>query len=270
MTRKPTLDASHVDGLLSYGSFNTLNVAGGVNVKLSDKAAIRADVSQLSSDSLYNVANNKTRSLGLTASLLVKPVEALRILVAVDHYNDRPNGTYQGAPLVQAATAREASNIVTTTNGLVLDRALARVNYNPDGPHRGRMKPRCAAGSTGPSAAAIAMGALPSAKIVWIEVPPLGHGADKFRMRTPNDPSTRFPHSFAFLDPVSERVVAVQDAERAGPTTTINNWLHCLHDASVLGLFTRWLAVLMGLVPAFLFGTGLWRWAIRKQKPGTL
>lgn len=133
VTRKPTLDASHIDGLLSYGSFNTLNAAGGVNVKLSDKAAIRADVSQLSSDSLYNVAGNKTRSLGLTASLLVKPLEPLSILVAVDHYNDRANGTYQGAPLVQAATARNASSIVTTTNGLVLDRALARVNYNPDG-----------------------------------------------------------------------------------------------------------------------------------------
>lgn len=133
VTRKPTLDASHFDGMLSYGSFNTLNAAGGVNVKLSDKAAIRADVSQLSSDSLYDVAGNKTRSLGLTASLLVKPIEPVSILLAVDHYNDRANGTYQGAPLVQAATARQASNIVTTTNGLVLDRALARVNYNPDG-----------------------------------------------------------------------------------------------------------------------------------------
>lgn len=114
-------------------------------------------------------------------------------------------------------------------------------------------------------AAVIAQRVLPSARIVWIEVPPIGQGVYKFRMKTPHDPSARFPHSFVFLDPVSGRVVAVQNADKAGRTTTINNWLHCLHDASVLGLFTRWLAVIIGLVPAFLFTTGLWRWLERKR-----
>lgn len=113
-------------------------------------------------------------------------------------------------------------------------------------------------------AAAIAARALPHAQMVWIEVPPIGQGNYKFRMKTAHDPSMRFPHSYVFVDPVHGRVVAVQDADKAGPTTTINNWLHCLHDASVLGLFTRWLAVAMGLVPAFLFGTGLWRWIARR------
>jgi uncharacterized iron-regulated membrane protein len=61
-------------------------------------------------------------------------------------------------------------------------------------------------------------------------------------------------------------VLARQEAQQAGPTTTINNWLHSLHDASVLGLFTRWLAVVSGLVPAFLFVTGLWRWLARRQQ----
>jgi len=114
-------------------------------------------------------------------------------------------------------------------------------------------------------AAAIAASTLPHARIVWMEVPPIGKGAYKFRMQSPHDPSMRFPHSFVFVDPVRGRVVAVQDADKAGPATTINNWLHCLHDASVLGLFTRWLAVVMGLVPAFMFGTGLWRWLARRR-----
>lgn len=118
-------------------------------------------------------------------------------------------------------------------------------------------------------AAAIAMRALPSARIVWIEVPPVGQGVYKFRMKTAHDPSMRFPHSYVFVDPVGAHVMAVQNADRAGPTTTINNWLHCLHDASVLGLFTRWLAVAMGLFPAFLFITGLWRWMARRNSAQT-
>jgi uncharacterized iron-regulated membrane protein len=33
----------------------------------------------------------------------------------------------------------------------------------------------------------------------------------------------------------------------------------------VLGLLTRWLAVLAGLAPVFLFITGLWRWIERSR-----
>lgn len=114
-------------------------------------------------------------------------------------------------------------------------------------------------------AAAIAARALPHAQIVWMEAPPVGQGVYKMRMKTAHDPSQRFPHSYVFVDPVGGRVLGVQDADKAGAATTINNWLHRLHDASVLGLFTRWLAVLAGLVPAFLFGTGLWRWIERRR-----
>ncbi|WP_408590510.1 PepSY-associated TM helix domain-containing protein [Novosphingobium sp.] len=114
-------------------------------------------------------------------------------------------------------------------------------------------------------ASASAQRALPHGRIVWIDVPPPGSGAYKFRIRQPADPSLRFPHSFVFVDPASGKVVAVQNAEQAGPTTTVNNWLHSLHDASVGGLFTRWLAVFVGFFPAFLFVTGLIRWRIRRR-----
>jgi uncharacterized iron-regulated membrane protein len=114
-------------------------------------------------------------------------------------------------------------------------------------------------------AAVIAARTLPAAQIVWIEVPPMGQGIYKFRMKMPRDPSARFPHSHVFIDPVSGRMLAVQNAEKAGATTRINNWLHCLHDASVLGLSTRLLAVVIGLLPALLFVTGLWRWIVRNK-----
>jgi iron complex outermembrane receptor protein len=137
VTRKPSFDGTHLDGLLSYGSFNTMTTAAGLNLQLSDKVALRADASNMRSDSLYDVANNKMRSTGLTASLLFRPGSDVSVLVAVDHYNDRYNGTYQGVPLVAASAARDPSSIVTTTNGLVVDRALRAQNYNPAGSNSG-------------------------------------------------------------------------------------------------------------------------------------
>lgn len=133
VTRKPTLDGNHFDALASYGSFNTSTLAAGANVQLSDSAALRVDASQMQSDSLYDVDRNKTRSRGLTGSVLLKPGRDLSVLVALDHYEDRYDGTYQGVPLVQAAVAREPSAILQSRNGLVIDRALRHQNYNPDG-----------------------------------------------------------------------------------------------------------------------------------------
>jgi iron complex outermembrane receptor protein len=137
VTRKPTLDGDHLDGLLSFGSFNTLEAAGGVNLKLSDTVAIRADASYLHSDSLYDVDNNETRSAGLTGSLLFKPSADLSMLIAVDHYDDRYDSSYQGMPFVSAAVARDPSNALRSANGMVLDKALRHINYNPDGAYSG-------------------------------------------------------------------------------------------------------------------------------------
>jgi iron complex outermembrane receptor protein len=137
VTRKPTLDGNHVDTLLSVGSFGTTTVAAGANVKLSDSVALRVDASQLDSDSLYDVDDNRTRSRGATASVLFEPGERLSVLFAVDHFKDRYDSSYQGLPLVQAAVARDRSGIVQSANGLVVDRSLRRRNYNPDGAYSG-------------------------------------------------------------------------------------------------------------------------------------
>ena len=137
VTRKPTLDRTYIDAMLSYGSFDTLTTAAGINVKLSDDVAVRADASRMRSDSLYDVENNRTRSSGLTASLLYKPAQNLTVLLAVDHYNDKYDSSYQGVPLVSAAVARDPSKALRSANGLVIDKALRHTNYNPDGAYSG-------------------------------------------------------------------------------------------------------------------------------------
>lgn len=140
VTRKPEFNGNHMDGLLSYGSFNTLTAAGGVNYQLSDKVAVRADASIMRSDSLYDVDNNTTRSSGLTARLLFKPSDALSVLIAVDHFNDRYDSSYQGALLIPTAYARNPSAAVRgsgSNSGLAVDKALRRENYTPHGGYSG-------------------------------------------------------------------------------------------------------------------------------------
>jgi iron complex outermembrane receptor protein len=137
VTRKPQFDGNHMDALMSYGSFDTLTAAGGVNYQLSDTVAVRADASIMRSDSLYDVDDNDTRSSGLTASLLFKPSDDLSILIAVDHYNDRYDSSYQGALLIPAAYARDPSDAVRSSSGLVVDKAMRKRNYTPDGGYSG-------------------------------------------------------------------------------------------------------------------------------------
>ena len=108
--------------------------------------------------------------------------------------------------------------------------------------------------------------ALPHARLAWIEVPGAGNGAFRLRMRQPGDPSARFPHSFVWVDQYSGRVLAVSDTARARPASTIANWLHPLHDASVGGLTLRVLAVLAGLAPLALFITGWRRWRLLRHQ----
>lgn len=133
VTRQPVLDGNQYDAMLSVGSFNTRMAAGGANLQLSDSVAVRVDASQLDSDSLYDVDDNKTRSRGLTASALFKPDARLSVLVAVERYEDRYDSTYQGVPLVPIAFARQPSGAVSGTGGLVVDKALRHRNYNPAG-----------------------------------------------------------------------------------------------------------------------------------------
>ena len=133
VTRKPVIGERHLDTLVSGGSFDTVSAAGGVNLPVSATIAIRADASYQRSDSLYDVDDNATVSSGLTASALWRPSDALSVLVAVDHFEDRYDSTYQGLPLIPGQFALKPSDAVRSTSGLVADRALRRRNYNPSG-----------------------------------------------------------------------------------------------------------------------------------------
>jgi len=110
----------------------------------------------------------------------------------------------------------------------------------------------------------VAHRAMPQGRLAWIEAPGQPSGTFMVRVQQPGDPSSRFPHSYVFVDQFSGAIVGSQDSQRASASTTVNNWLHPLHDASVGGIVLRILVAMVGLTPAILFATGVTRWGRRR------
>ena len=133
VTRKPVLGERMLDLMLSGGSFDMIFTGAGVNLPVSSTIAVRADASYQRSDSLYDVDHNASVSTGLTTSALFRPSDRLSLLVAVDHFEDRYDSTYQGLPLIPARYALAPSDAVRNMSGLVADQSLRRRNYNPQG-----------------------------------------------------------------------------------------------------------------------------------------
>lgn len=119
-----------------------------------------------------------------------------------------------------------------------------------------------------PSAAlAAARGAMPEARTAWIEIPGPGDGAYRLRMQQPVDPSRRFPRSYVWVDQYRGTVIGSHDAATFPALSTLEAWLHPLHDGSAGGMVLRLAVLLAGLLPLGLFVTGLLRWRARRR-PG--
>ncbi|NUF15963.1 TonB-dependent receptor [Acinetobacter lactucae] len=133
VTKKPNLEHSTLEGMLNYGSFNTVRAAIGGNLPLNDELAVRSDISYLKSDSLFDIDNQKTVKFGASGSLLYKPDDNLSMIFSANFDHDKETSSYNGSPLVSASTAKKPSYILDNPDGLVIDKATRHKNYNPDG-----------------------------------------------------------------------------------------------------------------------------------------
>lgn len=133
-------------------------------------------------------------------------------------------------------------------------------------PRPAPMAPRAAPPIGTAGAVRAARGAMPGARLAWIETPPARGGLYRLRMQMAADPSFRFPHSYVWVDGATGMVTAVHRIDRAGAGSRIAAWLHPLHDGSSAGLFGRLLTALGGMAPAVLMATGLLRWRARTRR----
>ncbi|WP_228262143.1 TonB-dependent siderophore receptor [Acinetobacter baumannii] len=106
VTKKPNLEQSTLEGMLNYGSFNTVRAAIGGNLPLNDELAVRSGISYLKSDSLFDIDNQKTVKFGASGSLLYKPDDNLSMIFSANFDHDKETSSYNGSPLVSASTAK--------------------------------------------------------------------------------------------------------------------------------------------------------------------
>jgi iron complex outermembrane receptor protein len=126
--RRPNLDGTSAEGLASYGSFNSARLAGDINFSLSRSVATRFNASWSRSSGWVEDADSRT--LAASGSLLFRPSERFSLTFSADYFEDEFDTQYYGTPVVSAAVAREPSSAVSGSAGLVLDRAMRRVNFN--------------------------------------------------------------------------------------------------------------------------------------------
>ncbi len=126
--KKPRFSGDSYAATLGYGSFDTLRAGIDANIAVNDKVAVRGVASANRTSGF--VDDTDARFLAATLAVTLKPVERLTIEVAGDYLEDRYGTAYWGTPLVPRAVARDASALVTTADGFVLDRAIRNRNYN--------------------------------------------------------------------------------------------------------------------------------------------
>lgn len=126
--RRARLGSTSGEMLASYGSFDTARLAGGVNLPLGPTAAMRGDLSWSRSSGW--VDDTGSRTFAASASLLYRPSDRFSLTVSADYFEDRFSSAYFGTPVVSRAVARDPSDAVSGSAGLVLDRAMRRVNFD--------------------------------------------------------------------------------------------------------------------------------------------
>jgi iron complex outermembrane receptor protein len=129
VTKQPTLEANSAEALASVGSFDTLRAGIGGNRVLSDRVAVRADLSHRRSDGFID--DNDSRTTQLTTGVLFQATDRLSLSASYDYFRDNYAASYYGAPLVARSVARDPADIVHAPGDLVLDKAERDTNYNP-------------------------------------------------------------------------------------------------------------------------------------------
>lgn len=131
VTKRPDRSNPNKHALLSYGSYGSTRAAFGFGGALGDASAYRLDYSR-NDTKVGTIARNGERIDHFTSGLMVDFGGSVKLDLSFDYLRDN-NQAYWGTPLVPASFATQPTNVVSTPDGRVIDRRLARSNYNvPD------------------------------------------------------------------------------------------------------------------------------------------
>ncbi|TAG46127.1 MAG: TonB-dependent siderophore receptor [Betaproteobacteria bacterium] len=135
VTKRPDRSAAGFEGVLAYGSYDSLRAGVGTGGSFGPDSGYRLDFShQYQGDGWVGRTGHKLSHF--TSGVNFKLTPNVSVDFSLDYLNDDVK-SYWGTPLIPAAFATEASNAVIDSTGRVLDRRIARNNYNVED---GRMK----------------------------------------------------------------------------------------------------------------------------------
>jgi len=126
--RRPQLGTTSGEVLASYGSFDTARVAGDINLPLGDTVAARANASYSRTSGWIDDTDSDT--FAATGAVLFQPSERFALTLSADYFEDDYQTIYYGTPVISAALAGDPSDAVSGSAGLVLDKAMRRLNFN--------------------------------------------------------------------------------------------------------------------------------------------
>ena len=126
--RRPRLGETGGKVLASYGSFDTARLAADANLPLGETVAARINGSWSRTSGWVDDTDSQTYAA--SGSLLFQPNERLSVTLSADYFGDQYSTIYYGTPLVSPEIARDPSDAVSGSAGLVLDRAMRDVNFN--------------------------------------------------------------------------------------------------------------------------------------------
>ena len=131
VTKRPDRDNPHKEALLSYGSYGSTRAAFGFGGALGDASAYRLDYSR-NDTKVGTIDRNGERIDHFTSGLMLDLGGSVKLDLSFDYLRDN-NQAYWGTPLVPRSFATQPTNVVSTPDGRVIDKRMARNNYNvPD------------------------------------------------------------------------------------------------------------------------------------------
>lgn len=127
-TKRPDRNATGKEALLSVGSYGSHRAAFGIGGTLGEAGAYRVDYSH--NDTRAGTIERDSNKLDhFTSGITFDLASATKLDLSFDYSHDEGHA-YWGTPLVPASFAAEPTGVVTTPDGRVIDRRMARLNYN--------------------------------------------------------------------------------------------------------------------------------------------
>lgn len=107
----------------------------------------------------------------------------------------------------------------------------------------------------------------PQARIARIYFPRAEDDPYQVTFIHPEETWNEYARTSVYVDRSSASVLGYSDGREQAPGNVVLDWVFPLHNGDGLGIVGRWLVFFAGLMPAVLFGTGIYMWWRKRKSP---